>query len=98
MAAAAWSLHFGIHTGEVPGSFSGLVETAWVYGALLSLIFPFFLFPTFGWRATFLVALIPLSLIPVVAFFMPESLRYLQLEGKTSETLSWLKKRKMVPP
>lgn len=45
-----------------------------------------------------MVALIPLSLIPVVAFFMPESLRYLQLEGKTSETLSWLKKRKMVPP
>ncbi|MGQ9787882.1 MAG: MFS transporter [Candidatus Hadarchaeaceae archaeon] len=79
------------------GRFLGLVETAWVYGALLSLIFPFFLFPAFGWRATFLVSLIPLFLIPVVAFFVPESLRYLQLEGKTSEALSWLKKYKMIP-
>jgi len=78
------------------GRFLGLVETSWVYGALLSLIFPFFLFPTFGWRPTFLAALVPLFLIPVVIFFAPESLRYLQLKGKTSEAVSLLKRHKLV--
>ncbi len=79
------------------GRFLGLVETSWVYGALLSLIFPFFLFPTFGWRPTFLVALIPLSLIPIVAFFAPESLRYLQLKGRSNEAVSLLKRHRLVP-
>jgi len=74
------------------GRFLGLVETAWVYGALLSLIFPYFLFPTYGWRPTFLVALIPLFLIPLVIFYAPESFRYLQQKGRTSEALALLKK------
>jgi putative MFS transporter len=74
------------------GRFLGLVETAWVYGALLSLIFPYFLIKTYGWRPTFLVALIPLFLIPLVIFFAPESYRYLQRKGKTSEALALLKK------
>ena len=79
------------------GRFLGLVETAWVYGALLSLIFPFFLLPTYGWRITFLVALIPLFLIPVVAFFAPESLRFLQQGGKTTEAVAMLKRHNLVP-
>ena len=79
------------------GRFLGLVETSWVYGALLSLVFPFFLFPTFGWRPTFLVALVPLFLIPIVVWFTPESLRYLQFKGRTSEAASLLKKHKLVP-
>ncbi len=80
------------------GRFLGLVETSWVYGALLSLLFPFFLFPAFGWRPTFLVALIPLFLVPIVVFFAPESLRYLQLEGRTGEAVALLKKHWLVPP
>lgn len=79
------------------GRFLGLVEASWVYGALLSLIFPYFLFPTFGWRITFLIALVPLFLIPVVAFFAPESLRYLQLKGRTDEVVNLLKKHRLVP-
>jgi len=79
------------------GRFLGLVETAWVYGALLSLLFPLFLFPTYGWRLTFLVALIPLFLVPVVVFYAPESLRYLQLKGRTSEAVTLLKKHGLVP-
>jgi len=79
------------------GRFLGLVEASWVYGVLLSLVFPYFLFPTVGWRPTFLVALAPLSLIPLVVFFTPESLRYLQLKGRTDEVLSLLKRHKLVP-
>jgi len=79
------------------GRFLGLVETSWVYGALLSLIFPYFLFPVFGWRPTFLVALVPLFLIPMVIFLTPESLRYLQSKGKTNEAINLLKKHGLVP-
>jgi putative MFS transporter len=78
------------------GRFLGLVETSWVYGALLSLIIPLFLFPRLGWRSTFLVALVPLFLIPLVAFFAPESLRYLQLKGRSSEAIKLLKRYGMV--
>jgi len=78
------------------GRFLGLVEASWVYGALLSLAFPFVLFPTVGWRLTFLVSLLPLSLIPVVQFFAPESLRYLQTTGRTQEAIQLLKKHKLV--
>jgi len=61
------------------------VEASWVYGALLSLAFPFLLYPMFGWRLTFLVALIPLVLLPIVHFFAPESVRFLFYKGKTEE-------------
>ena len=78
------------------GRFLGLTEASWVYGALLSLVFPFALFPAFGWRLTFLVALIPLVLVPLVYFFAPESLRYLQVAGRRQEAISLLKKHKLV--
>jgi putative MFS transporter len=79
------------------GRFLGLVETSWVYGALLALIFPYLLFPAFGWRSTFLVALVPLILIPMIVFLTPESLRYLQLKGRASEALHMLKRHGLVP-
>ena len=79
------------------GRFLGLTEAAWVYGALLSLVFPFVLFPMFGWRLTFLVALIPLVLVPLVYFFAPESLRYLQCMGRRDEALSLLRKHRLIP-
>jgi len=79
------------------GRFLGLIETSWVYGALLSLIFPYVLFPTFGWRPTFLVTLVPIFLIPMVVFLAPESLRYLQLKGRTSEAVSLLRRHGLVP-
>ena len=91
----------GIYVSEyVPakyrGRFLGVIEASWVYGALLSLIFPYILFPTFGWRLTFMVALIPLTLVPPIVFLMPESLRYLQLKGKAEEIVDFLRKQGLV--
>lgn len=91
----------GIYVSEyVPakyrGRFLGIIEASWVYGALLSLLFPYMLFPMFGWRLTFLAALTPIFLVPLIAFLMPESLRYLQLKGKTNEVLEFLKKQRLV--
>jgi len=79
------------------GRFLGLVETSWVYGALLSLLFPYILLPKYGWRTTFLVSLIPLILIPPIILFVPESLRYLQLKGDFKKALNILKKYNLIP-
>ena len=78
------------------GRFLGLTEAAWVYGALLSLVFSFVLFPAFGWRLTFLISLLPMVLVPLVYFFAPESLRYLQIAGKRQEAINLLKKHRLV--
>jgi putative MFS transporter len=43
------------------------------------------------------VALIPLFLIPIVAFLAPESLRFLQQKGRTTEAVVLLKKHHLVP-
>jgi putative MFS transporter len=80
---------------EYRGRFLGLTEASWVYGALLSLAFPAFLFPAFGWRLTFLISLFPLVLVPVVYFFAPESLRYLKVAGRRREAGDLLKKHKL---
>ena len=91
----------GIYVSEyVPakyrGRFLGIIEASWVYGALLSLAFPYILFPTLGWRLTFMVALIPLVLIPLIVFLIPESLRYLQLKGKVEEAVDFLKRQSLI--
>ncbi|MCW3996080.1 MAG: MFS transporter [Candidatus Bathyarchaeota archaeon] len=77
------------------GRFLGLVEASWVYGALLSLAFPFVLFPMLGWRLTFLISLLPLVLVPFVYLFAPESLRFLQYKGKKQEITRLLEKHKL---
>ncbi len=63
------------------GLFLGLVETAWVYGAILSLLIPYLILPTYGWRIAFFTAIIPLALIPFVIISFPESIRYLLKKG-----------------
>jgi putative MFS transporter len=78
------------------GKFLGLTETAWVYGALLAAIFPYFLIPAYGWRLTFLVAFIPLILVPLVIWSLPESIRYLEFKGKIEEALNTLKKAGLI--
>jgi putative MFS transporter len=78
------------------GKYLGLTETSWVYGALSAAIFPFLLIPVYGWRLSFLVALIPLILVPLVLGFLPESIRYLELKGRSEEALNTLRKAGLV--
>ena len=78
------------------GKFLGLVETSWVYGVLLGISFPFVIIPLFGWKLTFLVAFIPLILIPFIATFMPESIRYLESKGLKEEALKLLRKHRLL--
>lgn len=77
------------------GRFVGIVETFWVYGALLSLFVGYMIIPTYGWRNTFLIALMPLLLIPGI-IILPESIRYLESKGKSDEAIKILKLKGLI--
>lgn len=72
---------------EYRGRFLGLVETSWVYGALLALIFPYLIIPNYGWRTAFIVGLAPLLLLPFVYRYIPESIRYLLKKGRKDDAI-----------
>ncbi|NIP66944.1 MFS transporter, partial [Candidatus Bathyarchaeota archaeon] len=74
------------------GRFLGITETSWVYGVLLGLFFGLLLRPSFGWRVVFLTASLSLALVPLILWFMPESLRYLEEEGEFEEAAEILRK------
>ena len=80
----------GVYMSEYPparyrGRFVGLVETSWVYGVILSVFFGYILIPQYGWRAAFNAAYIPLILIPILAAYLPESLRFLEKKSRIEE-------------
>jgi len=77
------------------GLFLGLVETSWVYGALLSLLIPYFMLPSYGWRVAFFTAITPIILVPLVAFTLPESIRYLLKRGDVDKVKSIIVKSKV---
>jgi putative MFS transporter len=73
------------------GKFLGIVETSWVFGALLASGFSLYLIPNFGWRSLFYTGIIPLTIIPAT-LAVPESLRYLEIKGKYEKAKEILKK------
>ena len=91
----------GVYMSEYPparyrGRFVGIVETSWVYGAILSIFFGYILIPLYGWRTAFIPAYIPLLLIPFITFYTPESLRFLEKHGRIDEIKRVLKRYKLV--
>ena len=55
---------------------------------MISIIF----IPAYGWRIVLFFALIPLLFIPVLYFFMPESVRFLADKGKYDRAIKELRK------
>ncbi|MEM4466126.1 MAG: MFS transporter [Nitrososphaerota archaeon] len=91
----------GVYISEYPparyrGRFVGLVETAWVYGVILSIIFARIIMPTVGWRTVFVASYIPLLLIPFIIFYIPESIRFLEKKNKPDEIKQIFKKYGLV--
>jgi len=80
----------GVYMSEYPparyrGRFVGLVETSWVYGAILSVFFGYIWIPQYGWRYAFCAAYLPLVLAPILAAYLPESVRFLEKRGRMGE-------------
>jgi putative MFS transporter len=91
----------GVYMSEYPparyrGRFVGIVETAWVYGAILSVVFGYIMIPEYGWRAAFNAAYIPLILIPFIAIQVPESIRFLERRGRIEEIKSIFRRYELV--
>ncbi|MCD6514838.1 MAG: MFS transporter [Candidatus Odinarchaeota archaeon] len=87
----------GVYVSEYPparyrGRMIGLVETAWVWGVLLGLFLSLFVLPSWGWRYTFFVGIIPLILVPLVLLTLPESIRFLEKKKRIQEAIDILKK------
>jgi len=58
-----------------------MYSTGWIVVSLLSI----WIIPKYGWRAIFLIGVVPALMILFVRQFMPESVRYLLLRGRTEE-------------
>ncbi|MEN2974942.1 MAG: MFS transporter [Candidatus Caldarchaeales archaeon] len=80
----------GVYMSEYPparyrGRFVGIVETAWVWGVLLGIVLARIIMPQIGWRSVFTISYIPLLLVPVIAYYAPESLRFLEKKEKIND-------------
>lgn len=78
------------------GRFVGIVETAWVYGVILSIVLARIIMPQVGWRSVFTTSYIPLILIPIIIYYAPESLRFLEKKKKIDEIKNILRKHRLV--
>ncbi|NWD83104.1 MFS transporter, partial [Pseudomonas reactans] len=61
-------------------------------GGMLSAGLGIFMLPRFGWEAMFFVAAVPLLLLPVIIWFLPESVGFLVRQGRTEQALVLLNK------
>ena len=91
----------GVYMSEYPparyrGRFVGIVETSWVYGAILSVFFGYIWIPQYGWRYAFNAAYLPLILIPFLIAYLPESVRFLEKKSKIGEIRKILTKYGLV--
>jgi len=72
------------------GRFLGLVETSWVFGALIASGLSLSIIPNYGWRALFYAGLIPLAIVPAI-LSTPESVRYLEKRRRHAEAVKVLR-------
>ena len=61
-------------------------------GGMLSAGVGIFLLPRFGWESMFFAAAVPLLLLPVILYYLPESIGFLVRQGRTGQARSLLKR------
>lgn len=91
----------GVYMSEYPparyrGRFVGLVETSWVYGVIIGVLFAYIWIPQYGWRMAFNIAYLPLFLIPPILIYLPESIRFLEKKNRIDEVKKIFSKFKLV--
>lgn len=60
-------------------------------GGMLSAGVGIFLLPRFGWESMFFAAAVPLLLLPVILYYLPESIGFLVRQGRQQEARALLK-------
>ena len=76
---------------EKRGRFFLLYEVIFPIGLMFAGMVGFFLVPVFGWKAMFIVGLVPSVLTIPLRWFMPESPRWLASKGRIAEANAVLK-------
>ena len=71
--------------GRLRGTMTGGIMAAFPVGLALAALLSLLIIPNFGWRALFVVGVVPAVLLLVVRRYIPESVRYLLSRGKVAE-------------
>src|SRR5690606_2991004 len=61
-------------------------------GGMLSAGIGIYLLPRFGWESMFFAAALPLLLLPVILYYLPESIGFLVRQGRTEQARALLKR------
>ncbi|MDA8485706.1 MFS transporter [Pseudomonas resinovorans] len=61
-------------------------------GGMLSAGVGIYMLPRFGWEAMFFAALLPLLLLPLILWYLPESVGFLLRQGRTEQARAILKR------
>jgi len=71
--------------GRIRGSMSGNIMAAFPVGLVVAASLSLLIIPRWGWRALFIVGVVPALLLFFVRRYMPESVRYLLSKGRIAE-------------
>src|SRR5580692_12334719 len=71
--------------GRIRGSMSGNIMAAFPVGLVVAASLSLLIIPRWGWRALFIVGVVPAILLFFVRRYMPESVRYLLSKGRVEE-------------
>jgi putative MFS transporter len=71
--------------GRIRGSMSGNIMAAFPVGLVIAASLSLLIIPRWGWRALFVVGVVPALLLFFVRRYMPESVRYLLSKGRIAE-------------
>jgi putative MFS transporter len=71
--------------GRIRGRMSGGMAVGFPTGLAVAALVAYFIMPVWGWRAVFVVGVVPAVLLFFVRLVMPESVRYLISRGRIAE-------------
>jgi MFS transporter, putative metabolite:H+ symporter len=71
--------------GRIRGRMAGNIMAAFPVGLVVAAALSLAIIPNFGWRALFVVGIVPAVLLFFVRRYMPESVRYLLSKGRVQE-------------
>ena len=71
--------------GRIRGRMAGSIMAAFPVGLVVAAALSLTIIPTLGWRALFIVGVVPAALLFFVRGYMPESVRYLLSKGRIAE-------------
>ena len=73
---------------RIRGRMTGSMMAAFPLGLALAALVAYFIMPVYGWRAVFVVGVVPAILLFFVRLVLPESVRYLVSRGRMAEAES----------